>query len=378
MREEFSMEKLDSPVYVTQAVLPPRQEFEHYLEQIWKSHILTNNGTLHNELESRLASFLGVQNVTLFVNGHSALDVAFKALHLSGEVITTPFTFASTTHAILLNGLTPVFADIKLSDYTIDEECVEALITPRTSAIVAVHVYGYPCALGALARIAAKYHLALIYDAAHAFGVRVNGKPIGTFGDVSMLSFHATKVFNTIEGGALLYGNASLTRSFNLYKNFGITGPEHVEALGINAKMNEFQAAMGLANLPHVAEEMEKRRRIAEIYREGLSGVPGLRTMSDLPGVEHNYAYFPLLVDEKEFGLTRDALFVYLENRNVFPRKYFYPLTVDYECFQGKYDYLALPHARYVAERVMTLPLYGALPPDTAHCIVNFIREAAR
>ncbi|MBQ7497084.1 MAG: DegT/DnrJ/EryC1/StrS family aminotransferase [Selenomonas sp.] len=372
------MQKLDSPVYVTQALLPPRQEYDRYLDKIWQSHILTNNGELHVELEESLRSFLGVKNVTLLVNGHSALDVAFKAMHLSGEAITTPFTFASTTHAIVLNGLTPVFADIKMSDYTIDEKCVESLITARTSAIVAVHVYGYPCALEPLARIAAKHHLALIYDAAHAFGVRVNGKPIGSFGDVSMLSFHATKVFNTIEGGALLSENASLARSFNLCKNFGITGPEHVEAVGVNAKMNEFQAAMGLAILPHLGEEMEKRRRITEIYRNGLAGVPGLRTMCDLPGVEHNYAYFPLLVDEQQFGLTRDELFSYLEARNVFPRKYFYPLTVDYECFKGKYDYLPLPNARYVAKRIMTLPLYGALPPATAEHIVSFIRDAAR
>ncbi len=371
------MEKLADPVYVTQAILPPRHEYERYLDRIWQSHILTNNGALHEELESRLKEFLGVKNVTLLVNGHSALDVAFKALHLSGEAITTPFTFASTTHAIVMNGLTPVFADIKLSDYTIDEECVETLITPRTSAIVAVHVYGYPCAVEALARIAEKHNLALVYDAAHAFGVKVNGQPICTFGDVSMLSFHATKVFNTIEGGALLTGNAALARSFNLCKNFGITGPEHVEAVGVNAKMNEFQAAMGLANLPHLAEEMEKRRRITEIYREGLAEVPGLRTMSDLPGIEHNYAYFPLLVDEKEFGLTRDELFNYLGVRNVFTRKYFYPLTVDYECFKGQYDYLPLPHARYVAKRIMTLPLYGALPSEVAERIVSFIREAA-
>lgn len=369
------MEKLLEPILVTQAYLPPKEEFQKYLDDIWQSHWLTNNGQLHEHLARELEEYLGVENVTLFVNGHSALDVAFKALHLTGEVITTPFTFASTTHALVMNGLTPVFADIKLTDFTIDEQEVESLITPRTSAICAVHVYGYPCAVKQLERIAKKYHLALIYDAAHAFGVKIGEEPICRYGDVSMLSFHATKIFNTIEGGALLYKDAAYRRNFDLYKNFGITGPEHVEAVGLNAKMNEFQAAMGLANLPHVEEETTKRRHITEKYREILRNVPGIKFIEDLPNVTHNYAYFPILVDEKTYGLTRDELYDALAAHNVYPRKYFYPLTTDYECFQGRYDYLPLTNARYAAAHVMTLPLYGALPLETVEKIANMISE---
>ncbi|MBQ9364753.1 MAG: DegT/DnrJ/EryC1/StrS family aminotransferase [Schwartzia sp.] len=366
------------PVLVTQAYLPPREEYDKYLDKIWESHWLTNNGELHDKLAKKLEEYLGVSNVTLFVNGHSALDVVFKAMNLTGEVITTPFTFASTTHAIVMNGLTPIFADIKPSDCTIDEEQAESLITPRTSAIVAVHVYGCPCNVSALADIARRHHLKLIYDAAHAFGVKVDGKGIGSFGDVSMMSFHATKVFNTIEGGALLYDDASYTRIFNLYKNFGITGPEHVEAVGLNAKMNEFQAAMGLAVLPHVDEEIKKRKALTEAYRSGLKGIPGIRFLGDMKNVEHNYAYFPIFVDESEYGRTRDELFEALGEQNVFPRKYFYPITSDFECFKGRYDYLALPNARYAADHVMTLPLYGALQIDTAKDIADMIREMAK
>ena len=369
------MEKLEQPVYVTRSFLPPKAEYEKFLNDIWESHWLTNNGSLHEELGKKLEDYLGVDNVTLFVNGHSALDVAVKALGLTGEVITTPFTFASTTHAIVMNGLRPVFADIRRSDYTIDPESVESLITDKTSAIVAVHVYGNPCDVHALADIAERHGLKLIYDAAHAFGVKYEGQPIGRFGDVSMCSFHATKIFHTIEGGALLYQNSAYRRSFNLYKNFGITGEESVEAVGLNAKMNEFQAAMGLANLPYVEKAVEERHALTNIYRRELRDVDGIEVLEDLPGVKHNYAYFPLLVDEKKYGRTRDELFELLATHNVYTRKYFYPLTTDYECFNGMYDELPLPNARYTAARIMTLPLYGDLGGEIALKIAGMIKE---
>lgn len=370
------METANEKIYVTRAFLPPKEEFDEYVETIWKNHWLTNQGELHNELQKRLEEYLGVENVTLFVNGHLALDVAIKALNLKGEVITTPFTFASTTHAIVMNGLTPVFADIKLSDYTIDEECVEQLITPDTSAIIAVHVYGFPCNVTALADIAARHGLRLIYDAAHAFGVEVGGVPIGRFGDVSMLSFHATKVFNTIEGGALLYENEKWRRYFDLYKNFGITGPDTVEAVGLNAKMNEFQAAMGLCNLKHVAAETEKRRAITDLYREKLRDVNGITVLEDEKDVKHNYSYMPILIDGEKYGETRDELFDRLATHNIFARKYFYPLTTDYECFGTEFKNVAIPNARRAAEGIMTLPLYGELAPETAEKIAAIIRRS--
>ncbi len=365
----------DEKILVTRSFLPPRKEYDKYLDLIWENHWLTNQGELHNELQEKLQNYLGVKNVTLFTNGHLALDVAIKALGVKGEVITTPFTFASTTHAIIMNGATPVFADIKPSDCTIDEERVEALITDKTSAIVAVHVYGYPCNTSALFDIATRHGLKLIYDAAHVFGVKIDGKPIGTFGDVSMMSFHATKVFHTIEGGALLYADSSLRRSFDLYKNFGITGPETVEAVGLNAKMNEFAAAMGLCNLRYVDGEIEKRHKITDIYREILRDVSGIKIFEDIPGVAHNYAYMPIIIDEKKYGHSRDELFDRLAAKNIFTRKYFYPLTTDYQCFGTEFADAKVDNARYAANHVLTLPLYGELPPEMAENIAKFIRS---
>ncbi|MBB5336843.1 DegT/DnrJ/EryC1/StrS family aminotransferase [Pectinatus brassicae] len=368
------MEKLKQPTYVTRAFLPPIEEYEKYLHTIWEKHWLTNNGELHKNLEKALTNYLGVKNVTLFVNGHSALDVAIKALKLKGEVITTPYTFVSTTHAIVTNNLKPVFCDIKMSDYTIDEEQIEKLITPKTSAIIAVHVYGYPCNVDQIAKIADKYNLKVIYDAAHAFGVNVNGVPIGNFGDVSMMSFHATKVFNTIEGGALLYKNDIYKREFELYKNFGITGQETVEAVGENAKMNEFQAAMGLVNLNYVDKEIEKRKKITDIYVDKLKKISGIKVI-DIKFEGHNYAYFPILVDETKYGKTRNNLFEQLKQYNIFARKYFYPLTCDSQCFLEQYKNVLLPVARYVSDRILTLPIYGDLSEDIVLNICEIIEQ---
>ena len=363
---------------VTRSFLPPMAEFVHELEAIWETHWLTNQGVLHQKLATELASYLKTENVTLFTNGHLALDIAIKGLGLTGEVITTPFSFASTTHAIVMNGLTPVFCDIKPEDYTIDEKRIEDLITPRTSAIIAVHVYGNPCAIETIGEIAKRHSIKVIYDAAHAFGESVGGLPIAGFGDVSMFSFHATKVFHTIEGGALAYSDEALRRSFDLYKNFGITGPETVEAVGLNAKMNEFQAAMGLVNLRYIDQEIALRQAVCENYDRCLANVPGIELLQRRKDVRYNYSYYPIVVHEDAFSKNRDALYDDLTRHGVFPRKYFYPLIADFDCYKGKYDGVDVGIARSIAARVLTLPLYSSLSEDDVAYISETIRMASR
>ena len=346
---------------VTQSFLPPLPEYIDEIKSIWESRWLTNQGVKHKKLEESLASYLGVPHITLFANGHLALDVAIKALGLTGEVITTPFSFASTTHAITMNGLVPVFCDIKASDYTIDESKIETLITSRTSAIVAVHVYGNPCAVDTIDRIAKKHNLKIIYDAAHSFGELINGEPIAKFGDVSMFSFHATKVFHTIEGGALAFSDSTMQRQFDLFKNFGITGPETVEAVGLNAKMNEFQAAMGIVNLRYIDREISKRQTLVERYIQNLSNVVGLRIPQRDVNVRYNNSYFPILIDEKTTGVTRNDLFDRLSELGILTRKYFFPLIPDFQCYSKQYSNIFIPVAREVSKSVLTLPLYGEL-----------------
>lgn len=368
-------EKFIKPMAVTQASLPPLEDYISELNIVWENRWLTNQGVLHEKFRAQLKQFLKSDLVTLFVNGHLALDVAIKALKLSGEVITTPFTFASTTHAVVMNNLTPVFCDIKLNDYTIDEEKIEGLITPETSAILAVHVYGNPCNVEMLEIIARRHGLKLIFDAAHVFGVEYNGRPISEYGDISMFSFHATKVFNSIEGGALVYHDAALEQSLNDLKNFGIAGPEDVKAIGLNAKMNEFQAAMGICNLSRLPLELAARKKIVEIYRDRLARVPGIRLVVEKADVVPNYSYFPILVDEKIYGKSRNELFDQLAEFNVFSRKYFYPLVTDYECYAEKYGNVELPVARFVAERMLTIPLYGEMGLPAAQNICDIIAE---
>jgi dTDP-4-amino-4,6-dideoxygalactose transaminase len=346
---------------VTRSFLPPINEYMKELESVWDSHWLTNQGPLHQMLEANLKKYLGVNNITLFTNGHLALEVAIKGLSLSGEIITTPFSFASTTHAVVLNGLTPVFCDIKKDDFTIDEESIEEKITKKTSAILAVHVYGNPCNMRVIDKIAKKYNVHVIYDAAHAFGELVDGKPITDFGDVSMYSFHATKVFHTIEGGALIYSNENLSRSFDLYKNFGITGPENVEAVGLNAKMSEFQAAMGLVNLRYIDAEIAARKQLFDVYLEELGEISGLVLPKRRPEVKYNNSYFPIIVDPKIFGLDRNELHDMLINDGIYPRKYFSPLITDFECYREKYKKNHLPIAKWAADGVLTLPLHGGM-----------------
>ena len=360
-------------IQVTRSSMP---EFEEYIEEIrelWDTHWLTNMGAKHKNLESQLLDYLNVPNITLFTNGHLALECIIAALNLSGEVITTPFTFASTTHAIVRNGLKPVFCDINPYDYTIDVEKIESLITEKTSAIIPVHVYGNVCDVEAIDRIAKKHNLKVIYDAAHTFGVTVNGQGVGTFGDASMFSFHATKVFNTIEGGAVTYNDSSTKQVLNDLKNFGITGPETVEYIGGNAKMNEFQAAMGICNLRHVNGEIIKRKKVVERYIDNLREISGIKLSQEQAGVESNYAYFPVVFDG--YKMTRDEVFEKLKDNDIVARKYFYPLTNSFECYKDRYDVDETPVAKYIAERVLALPLYADLPLEDVDRICEIIKS---
>lgn len=348
-------------IYVTKSSLPPINEYIDEIRDIWDSHWLTNMGQKHKVFQEKLKEYMKVSNIELLVNGHMALEMTLQAMNLHGEVITTPFTFASTTHAIVRNGLEPVFCDIDAEDYTIDDTKIEALITDRTCAIMPVHVYGHVCHVEAIDRIAKKYGLKVIYDAAHTFGEVYNGRCVADYGDASCLSFHATKVFHSIEGGAVCYHDKEIGEIIYNLKNFGIHGPERVEAVGANAKMNEFAAAMGICNLRHLDEEIARRKQVAECYRERLNGVDGLRLSPVQAGLAENYAYFPVVFEEKEFGASRNEVFDALEKKDIIARKYFYPLTNTFECFHGKYDMDETPVARHIAKRVLTLPLYADL-----------------
>ena len=352
---------MDNNILVTRSSMPSMEEYIEEIRSIWDSHWLTNMGEKHKALQAELQKYMGVPAVELLTNGHMALELSLQAMNLQGEVITTPFTFASTTHAIVRNGLEPVFCDIDPETYTMDVTQIERLITDRTCAILPVHVYGNVCNIEEIERIAHKYGLKVLYDAAHTFGETYKGQGIGNFGDASCFSFHATKVFNTIEGGAVCYRDPDMGRRLYELKNFGIHGPEEVDAVGANAKMNEFCAAMGLCNLRHVDEEIAKRRAVVERYREHLEGVDGLRLNVQQPEVRSNYAYFPVVFDENLFGASRNEVMDALAQNGIGARKYFYPLTNTFECFHGKYDVDATPVALHVAKRVLTLPLYADL-----------------
>ncbi|MEB2298021.1 DegT/DnrJ/EryC1/StrS family aminotransferase [Lysinibacillus xylanilyticus] len=361
------------PIQVTQTSMPGFMEFSEEIRDLWDSRWLTNMGVKHKALEAELKRYLNTKNITLFSNGHLALEYAIEAFQLTGEVITTPFTFASTTHAIVRKGLTPVFADINLNDYTLETDNLERLITDKTSAIIAVHVYGNICNIKEIERIASKYNLKVIFDAAHAFGVKVGGESVANFGDASMFSFHATKVFHTIEGGALTFKDSNIKDLLNSYKNFGITGPETIEYAGGNAKMNEFQAAMGLCNLRNIDEEIGKRKKVFERYVEHLSGIRGIKLLPPPKDVSSNYAYLPVVFDG--FQLSRDEVYEKLMKHNIFSRKYFYPLTNSFECFREKFNAADTPVAKYIAERVLTLPLYGDLMLEDVDKICLLLKE---
>ena len=364
-------------IMVTRSSMPPMEEYIDEIRDIWRSCWLTNMGEKHQALQDALRAYMKTEYVELLVNGHMALELTLQAMNLTGEVITTPFTFASTTHAIVRNGLDPVFCDINPKDYTMDAAKVEQLITDRTSAILPVHVYGNVCAVEEIGHIAQKYGLKVIYDAAHTFGETYQGHAVADYGDASCLSFHATKVFHTIEGGAVVYHDKELGARLYDLKNFGIHDAEHVEAVGANAKMNEFAAAMGICNLRHLSEELEKRRRVVLRYRERLEDIDGIHLCPPQEGVSSNYAYFPIVV-EKDFGKTRNEVFAALANAGIMARKYFYPLTNTFECFHGTYDADATPVARYIANRVLTLPLYAALELGDVDRICDVILSCRR
>ena len=365
-------------ILVTRSSMPTYEEYCEEIKELWDSHWLTNMGKKHQQLQAELERFLGVKHVTLYTNGHLALENAIAALNLpeGGEVITTPFTFASTTHAIVRNGLVPVFCDVNDRDYTMDVTKIEALITPRTVAILPVHVYGNLCDVEAIGKIAKRYGLKVIYDAAHAFAVKYKGVSSACFGDLSMFSFHATKVFNTIEGGCVCYQQDRWVQLLNDLKNFGFRGPEEVAYIGGNAKMNEFQAAMGICNLRHLEGEIAKRKRVIEHYRKRLDGVKGIRLCPPQKDVEPNYAYFPVVFDGYKY--TRNEIFEKLQEQGITARKYFYPLTNSFECYRH-YPTAGVektPVAQRLALRVLTLPLYADLPLEDVDRICDIILDA--
>lgn len=362
-------------IFVTRSSMPPIEEYIEEIKNLWDTHWLTNMGVLHKKLEKKLKDYLKVKEISLMVNGHMSLELVIAAMKFprGSEVITTPFTFISTTHAIVRNGLKPVFCDIKPNDYTIDEEKIEELITEKTVAILPVHVYGNVCAVEKIQKIAEKYNLKVIYDAAHAFGVTYKGIGIGNFGNASVFSFHATKVFNSIEGGAVTFNNPELNIALYNLKNFGIRSEEVVAEVGANAKMNEFAAAMGICNLRHIDEEIRKRECIVKKYRELLQNIDGINCLKIAPDIEWNYSYFPIQIDELKFGKTRDEIYLLLKQNDIFSRKYFYPLTSDHACFRNKYLNISIENARYIAERILVLPLYADLKLEKAEKIISIL-----
>lgn len=362
-----------SEIFVTKSSLPPFEEYCEEIRPIWDSHWLTNMGPEHKKLQDQLIDYLDVDQIDLLTNGHMALELSMQALDLKGEVITTPFTFASTTHAIVRNGLKPVFCDINQDDFTLDTSKIEPLINDRTCAIVPVHVYGNICNVEEISRIAEKYGLKVIYDAAHAFGETYKGRGVGSFGDVSCFSFHATKVFNTIEGGAVCFRDSNFGRNIYKLKNFGIRDQEVVDGVGANAKMNEFCAAMGVCNLRHIDEYIAGRKKAYEKYRECLEGTEGIRLNVIQPDVKPNYAYFPIVIDEKKFGSTRNEVFDELARNGVHARKYFYPLTNSFDCFHNQFDVNETPIALHVSKRILTLPLYTDLTMENVKRISEII-----
>lgn len=366
-------------IYVTQPSMPPLDEFVDLLHQIWNSKCLTNSGPFHQKFETALAEHLGVPYVSLFCNGMVALQVGLQALGISGKVITTPYSFPATTHAVYWNHCTPVFCDIESQTFNLDPAKIEPLITPETTCILPVHVYGNPCDVATFSNIAEKHNLAIFYDAAHAFGVEIGNTSILEFGDLSMLSFHATKVFNTIEGGALITKSPELKTHIDFLKNFGFAGETTVIQAGTNGKMNELQAAYGLLQLRYIDGQIEKRKRIADTYRRELAGISGLRYLENLPGVTHNYSYFPLLVDEEEFGVSRDELYERLKNDGIFGRRYFFPLISSFPMYDSLPSAASenLPVARRIAEQVLCLPIYAALEEQTAMRIAETIGRLA-
>ena len=364
-------------ITVTSPLLPSLDDFLPYMQDIWDRKWLTNNGYYHQELEKSLCEYLKVPYISLFTNGTLPLICALQALRITGEVITTPYSFVATTHSLWWNGIKPVFVDIDPVTCNIDPDKIEAAITPKTTAIMAVHVYGKPCDTERIQAIADKYGLKVIYDAAHAFGVEVNGKSILEAGDISTLSFHATKVYNTIEGGALVCHDENTKKRIDYLKNFGFAGETTIIAPGINGKMDEVRAAYGLLNLKQVSAAIESRHQVAVRYREALREISGIHVMEDMPGVRHNYSYFPIFVDAERYGMSRDELYFKMKESNVLGRRYFYPLISEFSTYRGlesaKLEYLPVAHK--VADSVICLPMHHALSPDDMNLILSIIKN---
>jgi dTDP-4-amino-4,6-dideoxygalactose transaminase len=373
---EGIIKPFEHPIYVTRPFLPPLEAFCKGLAEIWDNRWLTNNGPFLKRFGETLENFFGTENVCLFNNGTQALQIALKGMEISGEVITTPFTFVATAHALSWNGIQPVFVDIEPEYYTIDPERVETAITPETTAILAVHVYGHPCRLEALADIARRHGLKLIYDAAHAFGLKIGGRNIAHYGDISMFSFHATKMFHSIEGGMLVFRRGGLKEKFDFLKNFGFKNEMEVVSNGTNAKMNEIQALMGIQVLSYFQGIKERQKKITEVYRSRLKEIPGIRLTPDLsPEIDFNYGYLPIEVEEEKFGMSRDGLYEKLKDWNVFSRRYFYPLVCDYSCYRDVPLKDPLTVARRVAGRILTLPIYDSLDLSDAETICDIIGD---
>lgn len=364
-------------IFVTKSSIPSIDEYMDEIRDIWESHHLTNMGIKHMEFERKLKKLLCVDNLELMVNGHMALEMTIQAFGFkpNSEVITTPYTFASTTHAIVRNNLKPVFCDIDEENFCIDSKKIESLITPNTVAILPVHVYGNICDIDVIDKIAKKYNLKVIYDAAHAFNEEYCGQNIATFGDASIFSFHATKVFNSIEGGVSCFKDLTLKDKIYSLKNFGIKDEETVRDIGANAKMNEFCAAMGLCNLRHLENEIEKRKNIFELYVDGLRDVKGLRINIPYSTVKSNYSYFPILFDEEKYGVDRDWMKKRLEEEGICARKYFYPITSKFDCYKNKFDINNTPIAQKVSESVLTIPLYSDLKEEVVYRIIKILRN---
>ena len=371
---------MHDPIMVTRSSMPGLEEYVEEIRDIWDSRWLTNMGPKHKALQEALCRYLDLPRIDLLTNGHTAIELGLLALDLpeGSEVITTPFTFASTTQAIVRCGLKPVFCDVDPTDFTLDPEKLLRLITPRTSAIVPVHVYGNVCRVEELERIAREHGLKILYDAAHTFGVRYKGRGIGNYGDAACFSFHATKVFHTIEGGGITFRDEAAMEKLARLKNFGIAGPDEVTEVGANGKMNEFCAAMGLCNLRHVDGDIAKRKAVVEQYNEILEGVPGLQLNPKQPDVQPNYAYYPVVVDPAVFGTDRDGVLEALARENVNGRKYFYPTTNSFACYGGAYDPEQTPIALELSRRVLTLPLYADLSVEDAAWIAGLVRAAGR
>ncbi|HOV11185.1 MAG TPA: DegT/DnrJ/EryC1/StrS family aminotransferase [Bacteroidales bacterium] len=363
-------------IYVTQPFLPPLEEYNEYLKKIWESGQLTNNGQFHQQLEQELCKYLGVKYISLFANGTLALITALQAIDIKGEVITTPYSFVATAHSLVWNGITPVFVDVDPVYGNLDPKQIEAAITPKTSAILPVHVYGHPCRHLEIKKTAEKFGLKLVYDAAHAFGVKENNSSVLNFGDLSILSFHATKVYTTLEGGAIVCHSPEMKKHIDNLKNFGFRD-YHVVSLGINAKMNEVQAAMGLLQLKYIDAALQKRKQVSDFYFEHLQNTAGLRLLSPTAGVTYNYSYFPVFIDKKKFGKSRDELFEALEKNNIFGRRYFHPLITQFPSYRNFATAQPglMPVAEKIADQVICLPIYPDLDEDTLRFICKIINK---